>query len=186
MIGTSCRRPGVVGIFEEEMTAWEIVGPTLPSGSGQAQVLGLFPTRDGLAALIGLSGGRSRGERPDKPASSLGGHRKAVGKLRPLAASQGRSPAVLRCDCRTAGCSFWSPSQAARTNLQSWVATSHAWRRLPPPPPGTTTVAFGPGSAVDALAAGSTVLTVWHLAGDVGTWAKSQVVQVAIQYGSSS
>jgi hypothetical protein len=63
---------------------------------------------------------------------------------------------------------------------------SRGWQRLPPPPAGTATVAFAPGSTVDALATTSTVLTVWQLATNVGTWAKSQVVHVAIQYGSSS
>ncbi|MGD0808212.1 MAG: hypothetical protein ABSA91_00670 [Acidimicrobiales bacterium] len=37
-----------------------------------------------------------------------------------------------------------------------------------------------------AVAITSTVLTVWRFAANVRTWAESQVVDMAVQYGSSS
>jgi hypothetical protein len=58
------------------------------------------------------------------------------------------------------------------------------WRQLPPPPSGTATVAFA-GTTVDALDAHGTALTVWAL-GRGHNWVKRQVIDVAIQYGSSS
>jgi hypothetical protein len=185
VIGTSCRRPGVVGIFQEVRTTWDIVGPALTSGSGQAQVLGLFPTQHGLATLIGLSGGRAEGSGGTSLLTAWAGFRKPWASSAPLQLAKGDR--LLSYGATPAGGLFVLVAQQGGENeLELAAPTNHAWRRLPPPPPGTTTVAFGPGSAVDALATGSTVLTVWHLASDVGTWAKSQVVQVAIQYGSSS
>jgi hypothetical protein len=68
--------------------------------------------------------------------------------------------------------------------LSTTVATG--WRRLPAPPAQTATVAFGPGATIDALAATSTTLTVWRLAGNTRSWRRAQMLHVAIQYGSSS
>ncbi len=184
-VGTSCRRPGVVGIFEELIGTWALVGPTLPRGPGQAQVLDLLSAGDRLVALIGLSGGRNAGSGGTSLLAAWAG----IGT--PWALSAGlplpKGDRLVSYGATPGGGLFVLVAQPGGENELAVVApTSHAWRRLPPPPPGTTTVAFGPGSTVDALAAGRTVLTVWDLASDVGTWAKSQVVQVAIQYGSSS
>ena len=60
-----------------------------------------------------------------------------------------------------------------------------AWRALPALPAGTATLAPGSGSGgYDALAVSGSRLTVWRLAG--AAWAKVQVINVPIQYGSSS
>jgi hypothetical protein len=184
VVGTGCRRRGVVGIFEERKGAWQLAGPTLPTGSGQAQVLGLFPNADGLAALIGLSGSSASGSGPTSLLAAWSGAGKAWTSSTALRLATG---AHLLSFVAHDGSLFALVAQpGGEDELTVGSATSHGWKRLPPPPPGTTTVAVGPGSTIDALAAGRTLLTVWHLASDVGTWAKSQVVQVAIQYGSSS
>jgi hypothetical protein len=60
-----------------------------------------------------------------------------------------------------------------------------SWHPLPPLPPGTATLAPGPG-AVDALAVDRGTLTIWQLAPGGNTWAKNQVINVPIPYGSSS
>jgi hypothetical protein len=185
VVGTSCRRPGVVGIFEELTGTWPIAGPTLPPGSGQAQVLDLFSAGDRLAALIGLSGGRAAGSGGTSLLAAWSGAGKHWASSTALQLAKGDR--LLSYGAAPRGNLFVLVAQpGGQDELAVAAPTSLAWQRLPPPPPGTTTVAFGPGSTVDALAAGRTVLTVWHLASDVGTWAKSQVVQVAIQYGSSS
>jgi hypothetical protein len=184
VIGTSCRRPGVVGIFQQVMSAWQIAGPTLPPGSGQAQVLGLFPSEETLAALIGLSGGLTASGGTSLLAAWAPFRKHWVSSASLLLAKGDR---LLSYGATPAGGLFVLVARpGGGDELAVAAATSLAWQRLPPPPPGTTTVAFGPGSTVDALAAGRSVLTVWHLASNVRTWAKSQVVQVAIQYGSSS
>ena len=64
------------------------------------------------------------------------------------------------------------------------------WRRLPAPPQTTATVAYLPGGTVDALAVSKTVLTVWALAPSSASlsakWVKGQVLNVPVQFGSSS
>jgi hypothetical protein len=184
-IGTNCRRPAVVGIFEERNGAWRIAGPKLPPGSGQAQVLGLFPGANRLAALIGLSGGRSAGGGGTSLLAAWSGTGALWASSDPLLLAQGDR--LLSYGATPRGSLFVLVAQpGSEDELAVVSATSRGWRRLPSPPPGTATIAFGPGSTVDALATTSTVLTVWQLATNVGTWAKSQVVHVAIQYGSSS
>jgi len=62
-----------------------------------------------------------------------------------------------------------------------------AWRTLPALPAGTATLAPGPGpgpGTFDALAVSGSRLTVWRLAGTA--WARVQVINVPILYGSSS
>jgi hypothetical protein len=185
VIGTSCRQPGVAGIFEKLGGAWQVVGPRLPPGSGQAQVLGLFATGASLAALIGLSGGRAAGSGGTSLLAAWSGTGKPWASSALLLLARGDR--LLSYGATPEGSLFVLVAQpGSEDELAEVSATSHAWQRLPPPPPGTATLAFGPGSTVDALATTSTVLTVWQLATDVGTWAKSQVVHVAIQYGSSS
>ena len=59
-----------------------------------------------------------------------------------------------------------------------------AWQTLPALPAGVATLAPGPGSGgYDALAVSGSRLVVWRLAGTA--WAKVQVINVPIQYGSS-
>jgi hypothetical protein len=63
------------------------------------------------------------------------------------------------------------------------------WHTLAAPPAATATVAFLPGGTVDALAVKRSVLTVWALSpastGPTG-WVKAQVLDVPVQFGSSS
>ncbi len=60
------------------------------------------------------------------------------------------------------------------------------WEDLPAPPLTTATVAFLPGGTVDALAVRNVVLTVWALSPGSSAWVKSQVLNVPVQFGSSS
>jgi hypothetical protein len=61
-----------------------------------------------------------------------------------------------------------------------------SWRALPPLPPGTATLAPGPGAGLDALAVHRTVLTVWQLAPGSAVWARTQIINVPIKFGSSA
>jgi hypothetical protein len=185
VVGTSCRRPAVVGIFVGRDATWQITGPKLPPGSGEAEVLGLFPTEDRLGALIGLSAGRAGGSGRTSLLAAWEGIGRPWASSAPLPLAKGDR--LVSYGATPDGRLFVLVARPGSEDELSMVApTSRAWQRLPPPPAGTATVALGPGSAVDALATTSTVLTVWQLATNVGTWAKSQVLHVAIQYGSSS
>ena len=50
------------------------------------------------------------------------------------------------------------------------AARATGWQQLTPPPAGTATVAFGPGSSVEALAVQDTVLSVWSIASSAPAW----------------
>ncbi|HUC13206.1 MAG TPA: hypothetical protein VMS00_02020, partial [Acidimicrobiales bacterium] len=165
VVGTSCRRPGVAGIFEQRKTGWQIGGPRLSPGSGQAQVLGLFPSGDSLAALIGLSAGSAPGGGATSLLAAWSGARSAWASSTALRLTKGAH--LLSYGATPDGGLFVLVARpAGKDELAEASATRDGWQQLLPPPPGTTTVAFGPGSTVDALAAGRAVLTVWHLARD--------------------
>ena len=53
-------------------------------------------------------------------------------------------------------------------------------------PPGTATLAPGPAGGFTALAAGRTTMTVWQLPPGPAAWARTQVISVPVQFGSSS
>ena len=102
VLGTSCERPGATGIFVQQGGTWHQAGPPLSSSSGRyrrgrAEVLGLMPDGEGLAALVGLAptgtkeagakeGARGRGAQPPPPtpaSSSRGPAPAGYGALRP-------------------------------------------------------------------------------------------------------
>jgi len=60
------------------------------------------------------------------------------------------------------------------------------WEHFPAPPQTTATVAFLPGGTIDALAVHNVVLTVWALSSGSSAWVKKQVLDVPVQFGSSS
>jgi hypothetical protein len=180
VVGASCGRPGVAGIFEQAAGGWETAGPKLSSAAGQAHVLGLFPTGDELAALLEVTG--SSGPK------LIAAWSKALNTWSSSPPFEVTSGERLLSDGAAPGGGLFV--LLARPGLGDEIALAEpgtaGWHELAAPPAGTTTVAFGPGRTVEALAAGRTVLTVWRLENGSGTWAKNQVLHVAIQYGSSS
>jgi hypothetical protein len=61
-----------------------------------------------------------------------------------------------------------------------------SWRGLPSPPATTETLVFGPGDRVDALGVDDTLFTDYELTQGGAGWTKAQVMNVDIQFGSSS
>ncbi len=61
-----------------------------------------------------------------------------------------------------------------------------SWTRLPNLPDGTATVAFPESGRVDVLSVADTVMTDWVLTAGASTWAKHQVANVQILFGSSN
>jgi hypothetical protein len=60
-----------------------------------------------------------------------------------------------------------------------------AWHQLPKPPAGSAVLAAGQAGNTDALAVHGSRLTGWRLARGAGVWHQVQVLNVAVQYGSS-
>ena len=108
---------------------------------------------------------------------SDGGRWTVSGPLGPVAARAGVSASGFG-----PGGSVWVLLGAGRAETISGPGS--AWRTLPALPAGTATLAPGPGPGTfDALAVSGSRLTIWRLAGTA--WAKVQVINVPISYGSS-
>lgn len=175
LVGASCGRPGVAGIFAARSGTWQAVGPVLAGarGRGPVAVLRLAQTGKVTAALLQAGSG---------PGPSLfaawsgdgGGHWMLSAPLRPGA--------------KLTGASFGPAGTMVLNGTTAAVATSAAgtWRPLPAVPAGTATVTAGPAGGFDALAVHQARLTVWRLAPGAAAWRAVQVIRVPIQYGSSS
>jgi hypothetical protein len=179
LAAASCARPGVAGIFARSGNTWTAAGPAVPGGR-PTQVLRLVGTPTGDVALLQTGTGgaaalfaawTSDGTRwtvsPPLPAGSQA--------VRASGTGSGGSVWVLLADGRAE--TIAAPSAAG-------AVPSAAWRELPAPPDGTATLAALPGGTFDALATSDAKLTVYQL-GTAGGWAKTQVISVPIEYGSS-
>jgi len=182
LVGASCRRPGVVGVFAISRGEWKLAGPSLPPavGSGTVSVLGLVRTSRGLCAVLDESSAHgvvliaAWTEGPDS--------RWRVSRGLTLASA---TRAVSFGTDGAMGLFVLSSGPKGTESLRSLTGPGVAWNALPAPPPNTSTLAFGPAGRVDALATKGTSFTDWRLDGGSGRWTKLQVVNVAIQYGSS-
>jgi hypothetical protein len=180
LVGGSCRRPGVVGLFAERGGAWRLVGPALPRSldQGRVEVLSLGISKAGTSALLEVSNGTA-----NSLAVSWAAMNGRWGKSSALLLGAGERVASAGPGAGTGlFVLLQSPSTQDRL-LVSQISTG--WQQLPPPPAGTATVAFG-GAGPDALVVSGTVLTVWSLALGPNTWAKGQIIRVPVQFGSSS
>jgi hypothetical protein len=184
MVGASCERPGVVGIFAERAGSWQLSTFALPpSLSGdRIEVLDMAETPSGLSALLGIAG---RGRTALVAAWTTGAGGWSVSPalaLEPGARLESFGPA--------GGTGLFALTSTA-SGAKRLAVTDGAglpWHQMPPPPPGTDTVAFGTAGAptIDALAGSDTTMTVWAFNQGSSDWVKGQVVHVHIEFGSSS
>jgi hypothetical protein len=173
MAAGSCVRRGVAGVFADTGGAWQAAGPALPGfGGDQVQVLGLTRTGDGNAALL-LAGSDLLAAWSDGGRWTVSG---AAGD------APGDEHGVIASGFGPAG-SAWVLLGGGRAETISGPGGS--WQALPALPGGTATLAPGSGSGgYDALAVSGSRLTVWQEA--AAGWTKVQVINVPIEYGSSS
>jgi hypothetical protein len=178
LVGGSCGRPGTTGIFAGTGGTWHPAGPAIPAALAgrDITVRRLTQTGQGLAALLTAGTG---------PAASVlaawstdgGGHWTL-------------SPALPLHGAALSSASFGPGAATAVITTANHgeliTSTGSSWQPLPPLPPGTATLAPGPGGTADALAVHGGTLTIWQLASGGSTWAKIQVINVPIPYGSSS
>jgi hypothetical protein len=181
VLGTACDRPGTTGLFISEGGRWKLDGPALPRqfGDGLIEVLGLSSSSSGMSALLAVS---------EKSGTNLIAAWTANGSRwttsSPLALGAGGQLASFG---PSSGSGFFVLLRSgSRTGRLFVVGPATAWRQLASPPPTTATVSFGPGGTVEALAVRLAVLSVWSLPPGSGAWTRSQVLDVPIQYGSSS
>ncbi len=178
LLAGGCGNPGIAGIFAYPGGTWQAAGPALPATLARdtITVLRLTRTAGGTVALLAAGTGT------------------AVSVLAAWSADSGRrwtvSPPLRLNGAHLTSTSFGPDGAAAivlngnRGETVSGAGTP--WRALPALPPGTATLAPGPAGGFDALATHRTILTVWQLAPGSATWAKTQTVNVPIQFGSSA
>jgi hypothetical protein len=170
MAAGSCERRGVAGVFADIGGTWQAAGPVLPGrfGGDQVQVLRLTATAGGNAALL-LAGSDLLAAWSDAGRWTVSAPIAAAGSV----SASGFGP----------GGSVWVLPGGGRAETVSGPGS--AWRALPALPSDVATLAPGPSAGgYDALAVSGSRLTVWRLAGTA--WAKAQVINVPIAYGSSS
>ena len=168
IVGGSCARRGVAGVFADSGGTWQAAGPVLPAafGGDQVQVIGLASAPGGTVAL--MAAGTSLVAAWSGAAGWTVSAPVAAG---PVIAS-GFEP----------GGGVWVLLGGGRAET---IGGAGGWRALPAVPSGTQTLAPGAGGGYDALAVSGGRLTVWRL-GPAGTvWARVQVIDVPIAYGSS-
>jgi hypothetical protein len=175
MAAGSCLRRGVAGVFADTGGTWRAAGPALPAGFGgdQVQVLGLAGTTlankgSGNAALL-LAGTHLLAAWSNGTQWTVSGPVAADGVT-----AAGFGP----------GGSVWAVPGNGRA--EAITGAGGSWQVLPGLPAGTATLAPGAGGGYDALAVSGSRLTVWQLAKAASSWTKVQVINVPIQYGSSS
>jgi hypothetical protein len=177
MLAGTCTRPGAVGIFADAGGTWEAAAPAMPAAlTGQPiSVLRLTTTASQTVALLAAGTGRG------------------VSLLAAWSADNGLHWTLSR-PLRLAGAALASaafgPAGTAAvitTSGKAAVITSAgSWHTLPALPAGAATLAPGLAGQADALAVHRGTLTIWQLSSGDSTWTKAQVINVPIQYGSSS
>jgi hypothetical protein len=178
MLAATCTRAGTAGIFADAGGSWHAAGPALPAvlAHQPVQVLRLTSTASSTIALL------VAGTEPD---ASL------LVAWSPDGGSHWTLSDPLRLNGAAPSSASFGPGDAAAIMLtgrrgQAVAGPGAPWRALPALPPGTATLAAGPAGGFDALAVARTKMTVWQLAPRSAAWAKAQVIDVPIQFGSSS
>lgn len=177
LAAATCTRPGITGIFSYTAGSWQATGPSLapPLAGTATAVLRLTGTPAGNEALLVAGTGTAAGLLAART-SDAGAHWTVSAPVKLGAAS-------VRSSGFGADGEAWAVLTDGRAETISGQAT--AWRALPAVPPGTAALAPGPGDGFDALAVSGSKLTVWRLSPGTTAWAKTQVINVPIEYGSS-
>jgi hypothetical protein len=175
LLAGTCAQPGTAGIFAETGGTWLAAGPALPAAlaSQSVSVLRLTTTGSQTVALLIAGSG---------PAASL---------LAAWSADNGQHW-ILSSPFRLAGATLASAAfgpagtvAVITTSGAAVITNSASWHRLPALPAGTATLALGTAGQADALAVHGSTLTIWQVSAGGSAWAKIQVLDVPIQYGSS-
>jgi len=170
MAAGSCLRRGVAGVFADSGGTWQAAGPGLPAafGGDQVQVLGMASAPGGTAVLM------TAGTALLAAWSGASGWTVSAPTATGAVVASGFGPAG----------SVWALLGGRRAEVISRAGGS--WRALAGVPAGTQALAPATGGGYDALAVSGSRLSVWQLTPTTGGWARVQVIDVPIQYGTSS
>lgn len=177
LLGGACARQGTSGIFASAHGTWQAAGPSLPAALARQDITVLRLTRTPQQTVALLEAGSGSAASLLAAWSAGNGGHWTVSPSLPL-----KGEALTSAS--------FGPTGAVAVMLtgnrgESVTSVSKQWQLLPTLPPGTATLAFGPGSAISALAVHRATLTVWQPSPGGATWTKAQTIGVPIQYGSS-
>jgi hypothetical protein len=177
LLAGACARPGTAGIFAARNGTWQAAGPAIPPALARQRltVLRLTQTSDRTVALLKAGTGS---------AASL---------LAAWSADNADHWTVsppLRLNGAAPTSASFGPGGTAAIKIsgnrgETIAGAGSPWRPLPALPPGTATLAPGSAGQTDALAVHHATLTIWQLPPGGTAWAKAQVINVPIQFGSS-
>jgi hypothetical protein len=192
LVAGGCARGGRAGIFRLAAGHWTRTGPALPAALARRDVEVLQMARAGrtVAALLAVGGGtatRLLGAWSNRDGTSWTlSQPYQAGAARPLSAAFGDSTSGTG---SPGGGSLGVTLSGGRALSVSGPGA--AWRSLPALPArassaadGGVTLAAAPGG-FEALTARGGQLSVWALSSGGSAWSRSQVINVAIPYGSS-
>ena len=179
LLGAECEERDAVGIFSEGNGTWQLVGPRLPRSlaSGHVEVLGLRRSGNGLSALLAVAQGSG---------TSVVGAWTSDGLTQWTFSSPLRlaSDEVVRSFGPGAGPGwFVLTANNSGSKALEVLGAAASWAPLPRPPEQAATASVGPGPVIDVLGVSGSSMTDWRLSS--AHWAKAQVIDVPIPYGSS-
>jgi hypothetical protein len=189
-VGASCAGGDRAGVFAHVGQRWVAVGPGLlpatRTSEEPTQVLRLSPTPTGVAVLVSEgSGARTRLYAAWSDGSSW-----TLSAALPLGVRRLSSVSVTArkgfvVTVMGAGTPAWTTASPTSSTIPTNQGQSApGWRAIASPPPGSALVAPTPPGGFDALVVDHSKLTVFSLV--AGRWQQTQVLDVPIQYGSSS
>ena len=193
LVAGACTREGQAGIFRLAGGHWSRTGPVLPAALARRDVEVLQMARTGhtVAALLAVGRGpaaRLLGAWSNQDGTSWRlSQPYQAGAARPLSAAFGSNTSGT--GSSGAG-SLGVLLSGGRAVSVSGPGT--AWRSLPALPGGASAVPDGGATLAaapdgfEALTARGGQLSVWALSSGGSAWERSQVIKVAIPYGSSS
>jgi len=182
LIGGVCRHGGTVGIFSRSGVRWRLVGPTVPPelDPGSVDVISIKQTSEGISAILAVTSVKEVTSLVAAWAGS-GGQWSVSGALR-LSSSE----RVLSIGPTSGLGMFVLLAESGGSEEADVVGGPDvSWQLLPALPEGTSTLAFGPANAVDALVVNDTAFADWLLSPGSSHWVKGQAISVPIEFGSS-
>jgi hypothetical protein len=178
LLAGTCSRPGTVGVFRYDAGTWQAAGPTLPASLGAQHVTGVQLQTDGSQTVALLTAAAGQSASLVAAWTSTPGTRWTTSAPLPL-----HGPAPASASFGPGGTIGVITASRAGDLISSGGSS---WQALPALPARTTTLALQPTGSVEALAVRAAKLTVWQLQPGGATWAVQQIINVPIQYGSSS
>lgn len=184
IVGASCQRSGVVGLLDESDGRWQLDPVTLPASlhGYRITVLTIGQTAYGLTSMLEITD-KSHTTLLAAWTTSSGGW-----TVSPVFSLMTDEHLVSIGPANGIGLFVLTATPTGANRLAVVNGPGAAWKQMPPPPPNTATVAFGTGvnSAIDALTAHDTTMTVWSLSSNSSNWTKGQVMPVKLEFGSST